>query len=78
MMETVLSRVYEKMDLTLLNRLLRLIMDSNLADYTTSKMNVGEYWLLAHNLPLSQNPDGIKSGVAEKVRAEVAPLPCSF
>lgn len=30
MMETQLSKVYEKMDLTLLNRLLRLIMDHNL------------------------------------------------
>jgi pre-mRNA-processing factor 8 len=30
MMETKLSKVYEKMDLTLLNRLLRLIMDHNL------------------------------------------------
>ncbi|KAK5100481.1 pre-mRNA-splicing factor 8 [Lithohypha guttulata] len=40
MMETQLSKVYEKMDLTLLNRLLRLIMDHNLADYITSKNNV--------------------------------------
>jgi len=30
----------EKVDLTLLNRLLRLIMDHNLADYITSKYNV--------------------------------------
>lgn len=29
-METQLSKVYEKIDLTLLNRLLRLIMDHNL------------------------------------------------
>lgn len=40
MMETQLSKVYEKIDLTLLNRLLRLIMDHNLADYITSKNNV--------------------------------------
>ncbi|CRG90215.1 Pre-mRNA-processing-splicing factor 8 [Talaromyces islandicus] len=40
MIETNLSKVYEKMDLTLLNRLLRLIMDHNLADYITSKNNV--------------------------------------
>lgn len=40
MMETQLSKVYEKVDLTLLNRLLRLIMDHNLADYITSKNNV--------------------------------------
>lgn len=40
MVETQLSKVYEKMDLTLLNRLLRLIMDHNLADYCTSKNNI--------------------------------------
>ncbi|KAI9717913.1 MAG: Pre-mRNA-processing-splicing factor 8 [Candelaria pacifica] len=40
MLETQLSKVYEKIDLTLLNRLLRLIMDHNLADYITSKNNV--------------------------------------
>ena len=42
MMETVLSKVYEKIDLTLLNRLLRLILDHNLADYITAKNNTGE------------------------------------
>lgn len=40
LMETTLSKVYEKIDLTLLNRLLRLIMDHNLADYCTSKNNI--------------------------------------
>ncbi|KAL8850490.1 MAG: hypothetical protein Q9221_004538 [Calogaya cf. arnoldii] len=40
MIETQLSKVYEKIDLTLLNRLLRLIMDHNLADYISSKNNV--------------------------------------
>ena len=40
LMETVLSKVYEKIDLTLLNRLLRLILDHNLADYITAKNNV--------------------------------------
>ena len=40
MIETQLSKIYEKIDLTLLNRLLRLIMDHNLADYITSKNNV--------------------------------------
>ncbi|KAF2404745.1 putative pre-mRNA splicing factor [Trichodelitschia bisporula] len=40
MIETQLSKVYEKIDLTLLNRLLRLIMEHNLADYITSKNNV--------------------------------------
>ncbi|KAL9064186.1 MAG: hypothetical protein Q9157_007922 [Trypethelium eluteriae] len=40
MIETQLSKVYEKIDLTLLQRLLRLIMDHNLADYITAKNNV--------------------------------------
>ncbi|ORZ09583.1 pre-mRNA-processing-splicing factor 8 [Absidia repens] len=40
MMETSFSRVYEKIDLTLLGRLLRLILDHNLADYATAKNNV--------------------------------------
>lgn len=39
LMETQLSKVYEKLDLTLLNRLLRLILDHNLADYITAKNN---------------------------------------
>lgn len=43
LMETVLSKVYEKIDLTLLNRLLRLILDHNLADYITAKNNTGQY-----------------------------------
>jgi hypothetical protein len=43
LMETVLSKVYEKIDLTLLNRLLRLILDHNLADYITAKNNTGEF-----------------------------------
>ncbi|PSN65280.1 PROCN-domain-containing protein [Corynespora cassiicola Philippines] len=40
MIETQLSKVYEKIDITLLNRLLRLVMDHNLADYITAKNNV--------------------------------------
>ncbi|KAK5162724.1 pre-mRNA-splicing factor 8 [Saxophila tyrrhenica] len=40
MMETRLDKVYEKIDITLLNRLLRLIMDHNMADYISSKNNV--------------------------------------
>ncbi|KAI9220140.1 PRP8 pre-mRNA processing factor 8 [Blastocladiella britannica] len=40
MLETDLVKLYEKMDLTLLNRLLRLIVDHNLADYMTAKNNV--------------------------------------
>jgi hypothetical protein len=33
-------QVYEKVDLTMLNRLLRLIVDHNIADYMTAKNNV--------------------------------------
>ena len=40
LMESKFEKVYEKMDLTLLNRLLRLIVDHNIADYMTSKNNV--------------------------------------
>ncbi|KAJ1982965.1 Pre-mRNA-processing-splicing factor 8 [Dimargaris xerosporica] len=40
LMESSFSKVYEKIDLTLLNRLLRLILDHNLADYMTAKNNV--------------------------------------
>lgn len=40
MMETTLNKLTEKMDFTLLNRLLRLIVDPNIADYMTSKNNV--------------------------------------
>lgn len=40
MMETKYEKMYEKIDLTLLNRLLRLIVDHNIADYMTAKNNV--------------------------------------
>ncbi|KAJ1631133.1 RNA recognition motif of the spliceosomal PrP8-domain-containing protein [Pavlovales sp. CCMP2436] len=40
MVETQFEKLFEKMDLTLLNRLLRLIVDHNIADYMTSKNNV--------------------------------------
>eukprot|EP01094_Clydonella_sp_ATCC50884_P020124 TRINITY_DN4106_c0_g1_i1.p2 TRINITY_DN4106_c0_g1~~TRINITY_DN4106_c0_g1_i1.p2 ORF type:complete len:2322 (-),score=1069.03 TRINITY_DN4106_c0_g1_i1:351-7316(-) len=40
MVETKLEKIYDKMDLTLLNRLLRLILDHNIADYMTAKNNV--------------------------------------
>ena len=40
MLETKLEKVYEKIDLTLLNRLLRLIVDHNISDYITTKNNV--------------------------------------
>ena len=35
-----LAQGYEKIDLTLLNRLMRLVVDHNIADYITSKNNV--------------------------------------
>ena len=37
MLETSLNKFSENIDFTLLNRLLRLIMDTNIADYITSK-----------------------------------------
>ena len=40
LMECKLDKLNEKMDLTLLNRLLRLIVDHNIADYMTAKNNV--------------------------------------
>lgn len=40
MLESKMEMVYEKIDLTLLNRLLRLIVDHNIADYMTTKNNV--------------------------------------
>ena len=40
MMESTFEKMYEKIDLTLLNRLLRLIVDHNIADYMTAKNNV--------------------------------------
>ena len=40
LMEASLDKVYEKMDPTLLSRLLRLIVDHNIADYMSKKSNV--------------------------------------
>lgn len=40
LMESQIEKMYEKIDLTLLNRLLRLIVDHNIADYMTAKNNV--------------------------------------
>ena len=37
MMGSRFDKLYEKIDLTLLNRLLRLIVDHNIADYMTAK-----------------------------------------
>eukprot|EP00917_Polyrhabdina_sp_WS-2016_P008736 GHVP01019511.1.p1 GENE.GHVP01019511.1~~GHVP01019511.1.p1 ORF type:complete len:2341 (+),score=339.36 GHVP01019511.1:584-7606(+) len=40
MLESKFEKVHEKMDMTLMNRLLRLIVDHNIADYITAKNNV--------------------------------------
>jgi pre-mRNA-processing factor 8 len=40
LLQSKFEKFYEKMDLTLLNRLLRLIVDHNIADYMTAKNNV--------------------------------------
>ncbi|CAG9461905.1 unnamed protein product [Pedinophyceae sp. YPF-701] len=40
LLQSTLEKMYEKIDLRLLNKLLRLICDHNLADYMTSKNNV--------------------------------------
>ena len=40
MMQTEFDEIYKKIDLNLLNRLLRLIVDHNIADYMTAKNNV--------------------------------------
>ncbi|KAL1220606.1 Pre-mRNA-processing-splicing factor 8A [Cardamine amara subsp. amara] len=40
MLQTKFEKLFEKVDFTLLNKLLRLIVDSNIADYVTAKNNV--------------------------------------
>jgi len=40
LLQTQFEKMYEKIDLTLLNRLLRLIVDHNIADYMTAKNNI--------------------------------------
>jgi RNA recognition motif of the spliceosomal PrP8 len=42
LVETVLLQVYDKIDLIWLNRLLRLVLDHNLADYITAESNAGK------------------------------------
>lgn len=39
-MQTKFEKIYEKVDFTFTNRILRLIVDHNLADYMTTKNNV--------------------------------------
>jgi pre-mRNA-processing factor 8 len=40
LLQSNLESVYEKIDLTLMNRFLRLVVDHNIADYMTSKNNI--------------------------------------
>ena len=40
LMESQFEKMYEKIDLTLLNKLLRLIVEHNIADYMTAKNNI--------------------------------------
>ncbi|KAK3153934.1 hypothetical protein QOZ80_2BG0183430 [Eleusine coracana subsp. coracana] len=40
MLQTKFEKFFEKIDLTLLNRLLRLVLDHNIADYVTAKNNI--------------------------------------
>ncbi|CAA0831443.1 Pre-mRNA-processing-splicing factor [Striga hermonthica] len=40
MLQTEFENFFEKIDLTMLNRLLRLVLDHNIADYVTAKNNV--------------------------------------
>ncbi|ONK57281.1 uncharacterized protein A4U43_C10F18460 [Asparagus officinalis] len=40
MLQTKFEKFFEKIDLTMLNRLLRLVLDDNIADYVTAKNNV--------------------------------------
>ena len=39
-LQTKFEKVFDKVDLTMMNRLLRLICDHNLADYITNKNNI--------------------------------------
>ena len=59
LLEASLESVYEKVDLTLLNRLLRLIVDHNIADYMTAKNNV----VLAFKDMMHTNTYGLVRGL---------------
>ena len=62
MMETRFEKMYEKIDLTLLNRLLRLIVDHNIADYMTAKNNVVINYKVC------------KNGVRSSIKKEIADI----
>nr|CCA15592.1 PRP8 premRNA processing factor 8 homolog (S. cerevisiae) putative [Albugo laibachii Nc14]CCA16349.1 PREDICTED: similar to CG8877PA putative [Albugo laibachii Nc14] len=59
MLESKLEKVYEKIDLTLLNRLLRLIVDHNIADYMTAKNNI----VIAYKDMMHTNSYGLIRGL---------------
>eukprot|EP00887_Chlorella_sp_A99_P006813 scaffold2.g6813.t1 len=59
MMQSTLEKMFEKVDLTLLNRLLRLIVDHNIADYMTAKNNI----VLAYKDMAHTNSYGIIRGL---------------
>ena len=59
-LESKLERVYDKMDLTLLNRLLRLVIDHNIADYMTAKNNI----VISYKDMMHTNTYGIIRGLA--------------
>jgi pre-mRNA-processing factor 8 len=60
MVQTRLEKVFEKIDLTLLNRLLRLVVDHNIADYMSAKNNV----VVAFKDMMHTNSHGIVRGLA--------------
>lgn len=60
MMETKYEKMYEKIDLTLLNRLLRLIVDHNIADYMTAKNNVVINYKVSTHYRLHQSKERLK------------------
>ncbi|CAN7046780.1 unnamed protein product [Brassica oleracea var. botrytis] len=59
MLQTKFEKLFEKIDLTMLNRLLRLILDHNLADYMCAKNNV----LLAYKDMSHTNSHGLIRGL---------------
>jgi pre-mRNA-processing factor 8 len=59
LVQTKYDKFYEKIDLTLLNRLLRLIVDHNIADYMTAKNNVS----VAYKDMLHTNSYGLIRGL---------------
>lgn len=55
LLESKFEKIYEKIDLTLLNRLLRLIVDHNIADYMTAKNNIVINYKVRHSFFIFRN-----------------------